>query len=206
MRVVVADDHSLFRDGLVSLLVTGGFQVVGQAENGLKACDLVESLQPDLVLLDLHMPVMNGLEALCRIKFKFPEVRVVILTVSDNDDDLKSAIQSGADGYILKHVNSTDFFALLENLKQGNAAVSPSITTRLFKQVNQPPKKTKVVLSERETEILKLVAEGNSNHEIADRLSLSENTIKFHLKNILQKLGVSNRTEASTYAQKEGII
>jgi DNA-binding NarL/FixJ family response regulator len=206
MRVVVADDHTLFRDGLVSLLETGGFEVVGQADNGQKAVSLTVELKPELVLLDLHMPVMTGLEALKQIKEKLPDVQVVILTVSDDDNDLKNAIQSGADGYILKHVNSTDFFALLENLKQGNAAVSPSITTRLFKQVNQPAKPRKFALSARETEILKLVAVGKSNSDVARELSLSENTVKFHLKNIMQKLSASNRTEAAIYAQREGII
>lgn len=208
MRILVADDHSLFRDGIVNLLEAGGHEIVGQASNGAEAVRLALELEPELALLDIHMPVMDGLEALGRIKAACPTIQVVMLTVSEEDNDLRRAIRSGADGYILKHINSTEFLALLERLKSGNAALSSSIATRLFKLVGHADKKgsKKMGLSMRELEILRCVAGGKSNHEIAAELSVSENTVKFHIKNIIQKLSVSNRTEAVTYAIQEGIL
>jgi len=207
MRILVADDHSLFRDGVISLLEAGGHEVIGQANNGADAVKQALELLPDLVLMDIHMPVVNGLDALEQIKSAHSSIRVVMLTVSEEDNDLKKAIRAGADGYILKHINANEFFPLLDGLQDGHAAISPAIATRLFKNINQPGEKQKKnILSARELEILKLVAAGKTNHDIAELLSVSENTIKFHLKNIMQKMSVSNRTEAVTYAMQEGIL
>ncbi|MDD2923109.1 MAG: response regulator transcription factor [Anaerolineales bacterium] len=208
MRILVADDHSLFRDGIVSLLEAGGHTVIGQARTGGEAVEQALALQPDLVLMDIHMPSMSGLEALKNIKSKNPDIKIVILTVSEEDKDLLEAIRSGANGYLLKHINSTEFFKLLNNLERGEAAILPSIATRLFKYVSQAEgeKGEKPILSDREIDVLKLIAAGKSNRDIANELSISENTIKFHIKNILQKLSVANRIEAVTYAMQHRLI
>jgi len=207
MKVLVIDDHSLFRDGIISLLEAGGHTVVGQGRTGIEAVEQALSLHPDLVLMDIHMPGMSGLEALKNIKAQQPDIKVVILTVSEDDKDLLEAVRSGANGYLLKHIDSADFFKLLGNLEQGDAAIQPSMATRLFKYASQtggPPEKSP--LSDREVDVLKLIAAGRSNRDIASSLSLSENTVKFHIKNILQKLSAANRIEAVTYAIQHGII
>ena len=207
MKILVVDDHSLFRDGIISLLEAGGHTVIGQAHTGAEAVEQALSLQPELVLMDIHMPVMSGLDALKKIKAEQPDIKVVMLTVSEEDKDLLEAIRSGANGYLLKHINSSEFFKLLENLEHGDAAILPSMATRLFKYVSQTGGDVeKSPLSDREMEVLKLISAGKSNREIAGDLSLSENTIKFHIKNILQKLSVANRIEAVTYAMQHGLI
>lgn len=207
MRILVVDDHSLFRDGIISLLEAGGHTVIGQARTGIEAVERALALIPDLVLMDIHMPGMSGLDALKSIKAERPEIKVVMLTVSEEDKDLLEAVRSGANGYLLKHIDSTEFFRLIDNLDKGDAAILPSMATRLIKYVSQSEGNVeKSPLSERETEVLKLVSEGKSNRDIAHDLSVSENTIKFHIKNILLKLSAANRIEAVTYAIQHGII
>lgn len=210
MRVLVVDDHSLFRDGIVSLLDAAGFSVVGEAGDGITAVQEALKLRPELVLLDINMPEMSGLDALKQIKSALPETHVVILTASEDDTTIADAIKSGADGYLLKHLNATDFIQLLEGLEQGEAAITRKTASFLMKQIAQPavakPKSQVATLSERETEIVRLLAEGLSNKSISERLSLSENTIKYHLKNILRKLNVQNRTEAVMYAMRNNLI
>ena len=207
MRIYIVDDHSLFRDGLISLLEADGHQVVGQAGDGLTAIEAVPTLQPDLILMDINMPSMNGIEALRQIKASRPETRVIMLTVSEDEDNLVDAIRSGADGYLLKHLNAREFLEMVNGLERGEAAITRQMTMRLLKHMtSSEPSGEHVLLSEREIEILKLVASGKSNQSIADQLSISENTVKYHLKNILQKLGVSNRTEAVTIAMQKGLL
>ena len=207
MRIYIVDDHSLFRDGLISLLEADGHQVVGQAGDGLTAIEAVPSLLPDLILMDINMPRMNGIEALRQIKASRPETRVIMLTVSEDEDNLVDAIRSGADGYLLKHLNAREFLEMVNGLERGEAAITRQMTMRLLKHMtSNEPSGEHVLLSEREIEILKLVASGKSNQSIADQLSISENTVKYHLKNILQKLGVSNRTEAVTIAMQKGYL
>lgn len=163
MRVLVVDDHSLFRDGIVSLLEAGGHAVVGQGNNGLEAVRLTEELHPELVLLDLHMPIMTGLTALKQIKAEMPDMKVVMLTVSEEDKDIIEAIRAGANGYLLKQINAAEFFQLLEKLERGEAAVSPAVALHLFKYVGRiGPKAEASPLSERELEVLRLVANGKS--------------------------------------------
>jgi DNA-binding NarL/FixJ family response regulator len=211
MRVLVADDHSLFRDGLVSLLEAANFTVVGQASNGQVAVELAESLHPELILLDLHMPVLNGLDALRQIKMRTPGVIIVMLTVSDDENNLLEAVKSGANGYLLKHLNSQAFLKALEGLQRGEAAITRTATTLVMKNLaalsspNSTQKSTSE-LSEREIEILRLVAEGRSNQEVSKDISLSENTVKYHVKNILQKLGAHNRLEAVNIATRKGLL
>ncbi len=210
MRVLIADDHSLFRDGLVSLLGAAGFTVVGQAGDGQTAVELANRLSPELVLLDLHMPVMNGLEALRQIKANHPEIKVVMLTVSDEESNLIEAVKSGADGYLLKYLNSQTFLQALEGLKRGEAAITLTAASKVMKNLadlaRQKDTGRDEILSEREIAILRLVAEGLSNGEISKRISISENTVKYHLKNILQKLNAHNRTEAVMFAMRSGLL
>ena len=210
MRVLVVDDHSLFRDGIVSLLEAAGFVVVGQAGDGRSAIEKALSLRPELVLLDIHMPELSGLEALKQIKARLPETRVVMLTVSEDEATLVDAIRSGADGFLLKHLSGPEFIDMLEGLKRGEAAITRKTAAFLMKRMSQPDaaraESPETVLTEREIEILQYVAQGLSNKAISDELTLSENTIKYHLKNILQKLNVQNRTEAVMYAVRNKLI
>jgi DNA-binding NarL/FixJ family response regulator len=211
MRVLIADDHALFRDGLASLLEAAGFSVVGQAVDGQTAVDLAASLHPDLVLLDLHMPVMNGLEALRQIRARLPEVLVVILTVSEDEQDLLNAVRVGANGYLLKNLNSRGLLDALEALKRGEAAISGRSMTVVMKglaSLSTPAarEEKKPALSERELDVLRLVMDGQPNLMIAERLALSENTVKYHLKNILRKLNARNRVEAVIYAMRDGLL
>lgn len=210
MRVLVVDDHSLFRDGIVSLLEAAGFVVVGQAGDGRSAIEKALSLRPELVLLDIHMPELSGLEALKQIKTRLPGTRVVMLTVSEDEATLVDAIRSGADGYLLKYLSGPEFIDMLEGLKRGEAAITRKTAAFLMKRMSQPDaaraESPETVLTEREIEILQYVAQGLSNKAISDELTLSENTIKYHLKNILQKLNVQNRTEAVMYAVRNKLI
>ena len=209
MRVLVADDHSLFRDGIVSLLEAAGFDVVGQAGDGRAAVEMALRLRPDLVLMDITMPQMTGLEALRLIKAELRETQVVMLTVSDDNADLFEAVKAGAQGYLLKNLNASEFLEMLAGLEHGEAALTRKTAARLiegFADVSRPRSEPLDSPTQREIEILRLVAEGLSNKAIAQALFVSENTVKYHMKNILQKLGVQNRTEAATYALRAGLL
>jgi DNA-binding NarL/FixJ family response regulator len=209
MRVLVADDHSLFRDGITSLLEAADFDVVGQVGDGQAAVEAALRLRPDLVLLDITMPQLSGLEALRLIKADLPETQVVMLTVSDDDADLFEAAESGALGYLLKNLSADQFFEMLDGLQRGEAAMTRQTTTRLMKGLaDLSPQQAEPAqsLTEREIELLRLVAEGMSNKAIAQTLSISENTVKYHMRNILQKLGVQTRTEAVTQAIRAGLL
>ena len=208
-RVLVADDHSLFRDGIISLLEAAGFDVVGQVGDGQAAVEATLRLRPDLVLLDIAMPHMSGLEALRLIKQALPETQVVMLTVSEDEVDLVEATRSGAHGYLLKSLNADEFLDMLDGLQRGEAAITRQTTARLLKGLAEsPPRQAQRAqsLTPREIELLRLVAQGMSNKAIAQRLSVSENTVKYHLRNILHKLDVQNRTEAVTHAIRAGLL
>jgi DNA-binding NarL/FixJ family response regulator len=209
MRVLVADDHSLFRDGIVSLLKAAGHEVIAEVGDGKKAVEAALDLKPDLVLLDITMPVMDGPQALRKIKAALPETRVVMLTVSDEDSLLLDSVSAGASGYMLKSLTSEEFLNLLKGLERGEAALTGKMTARLIKGVaDRPPQREQPAdaLSAREIELLELVAVGLSNKVIAEKLNISENTVKYHMKNILQKLGAKNRTEAVTQAIRAGLL
>ena len=209
MRVLVADDHSLFRDGVTSLLEAAGFDVVAQVGDGQAAVEAVLRLRPDLVLLDIAMPQMGGLEALRLIKADVPETQVVMLTASDDDADLFEAVEAGALGYLQKDLSADQFFEMLEGLPRGEAAMTRHTTTRLIGRFADLSRRRAVQapsLTQREIELLRLVARGLSNKAIAQTLSISHNTVKYHVRNILQKLGVQNRTEAVTRAIATGLL
>jgi DNA-binding NarL/FixJ family response regulator len=209
IRVLVADDHSLFRDGIVSLLEAAGYEIVGQVGDGEAAIEQARLLQPDLVLLDLTMPEIDGHDALIQIRASLPDTKIVILTVSDDDADLHRAIKAGADGYLLKSLNADQFLEMLKGLERDEAAITRHTAARLMAQLAQPPMieaDNYEQLTERETQLLRLVGKGLSNRAIAQMLSISHNTVKYHMKNILQKLSVQNRTEAVAHAMRMGLI
>ena len=208
MRVLVADDHSLFRDGLASLLEAAGHEVVGQVGDGQAAVEAARRLHPDLILLDVSMPILDGLAALRQIKADRPQAQVVMLTVSD-DDTLFEALQAGAQGYLLKSLSAEEFLEMLDGAARGEAALTRKTATRLIDGLATGKRRTEEPhdrLTPRETGLLGLVASGMSNKAVAQEMSISENTVKYYMKSILQKLGARNRTEAATLALKEGLI
>ncbi len=210
VRVLLADDHPLFRDGIASLLSARDYVVAGQAGNGAEAVRLVEELHPDLVLMDIRMPGVNGLAATRLIQAAHPEIKIVILTVSEEDDDLFEAIKSGAAGYIQKSLDSDQFFDLLDGVLRGEAGLTPVLAGKILRDYARrqrpSPQPAPEELTPRECEVLELVAQGATNAEIASRLAVSENTVKFHMKNILQKLHASNRAGVVAYALRSGLI
>lgn len=210
MRVLVADDHSLFRDGIVSLLEAAGHEVVQQVGDGERALEAAEKHKPDLVLMDITMPRQSGVEALRLIKQRSPSIKVVMLTVSEDERDLMEAAQAGADGYLLKNLEGEQFLKMIEGVARGEAAITRKTAARLLQRLSRPEQEAEpdetTPLTERETELLILVARGLSNREIADQLSISENTVKYHVKNIIQKLQVSNRTEAVSVGIRRGFV
>jgi DNA-binding NarL/FixJ family response regulator len=210
MRVLVADDHSLFRDGIVSLLTAAGLTVVGQAESGEQAVAEARRLRPDVVLMDIQMPGLNGIEATRRITSEQPQVQVVMLTVSQDDADLFQALKAGARGYLPKSLTAEEFIDLVEGLEHGDAPLPRRLATRLIEGIARQPEPAVDAtlvegLTRRERELLGLVAGGLSNKAIAGQLGVSENTVKYHMKNILQKLHLHNRAEAAAYAVRTGL-
>src|SRR5262249_3313385 len=220
MRVLIADDHPLFRDGLRSLLEARGIDVVAEARNGREAVEQAKQLKPDVALMDLNMPELGGLDATRLISAEQPEVKVVVLTASEDDADLFEAIKSGAQGYLFKNLDSAEFFRLLDGVAQGEPPLPPGPTRkpggarRLLGEFAGPvaPAATTTPpeaqsLTEREREVLHLLVQGvTSNRDLADRLVVSENTVKYHLRNILDKLHVQNRAQVVAYAVRQGMV
>jgi len=211
MRILIADDHALFRDGLRSLLEARGIDVVGEAANGRDAVEMARSLVPDVVLMDLTMPVMDGLSATRIISAELPTVVVVVLTASEEDADLFEAIKSGAQGFLPKDLEAAQLFEHLSGLSRGEPALTPSLARKLLGEFAHPstPRDDESLdrLTDREREVLELLVQGvTSNRELAVRLFVSENTIKYHLRNILDKLHVQNRAQVIAYAVRHGMI
>jgi len=212
IRVLLADDHALFRRGVANLLAAeDGFDVVGEAVDGHQALEMARELMPDVVLMDISMPGMDGLEATRRIKAEIPYVRIVILTASDGERSLFEAVKSGAQGYILKKIEPQAFYSTLRGVVRGEAPMSRVMAARLLeefsRQAREPaPATLAAELTTREREVLEHVARGRSNKEIAAALAIAENTVKNHLKNILEKLHLENRVQAATYALRQGLV
>lgn len=212
MRVLIADDHGLFRDGLRSLLEARGIEVVGEARNGREALDLALRLRPDVVLMDLAMPELSGLEATRLLSARAPATNVVVVTASEDDADLFEAIKSGAQGYIFKNLEADQFFPLLEGVTRGEPALSPGLARKLLREFGRPAvaagqETGPAALTAREREVLELLVAGvTSNRELAGRLIVSENTIKYHLRNILDKLHLRNRAQVVAYALRSGLV
>jgi DNA-binding NarL/FixJ family response regulator len=208
MRILIADDHALFRDGLRSLLEARGIEVVGEARNGREAIELARRYHPDIVLMDLTMPEVDGLTATRAVSTELPAVRVVILTASDDEADLFEAVKSGAQGYLLKNLEANEFFEALESVMQGEPVLTPHLARRLLQELARgQASREHGSLTDREREILELLVQGiTSNRELAERLFISENTVKYHLKNIMAKLHLDNRAKVVAYALRTGLV
>ena len=209
LRFLVVDDHALFRDGMVSLLKAAGMQVIGEARDGQEAISEAGRLKPDVILMDIDMPVMNGIDATRQITNKFPGISVVMLTISQEDQKLIDALRAGAKGYLLKSLNSDEFIKLLQGMERGEPPMPSALTARLINYVAQQSIFNDVLdenLTAREVELLGYLGQGLPNKVIAEKLRVSENTIKYHIKNILQKLSFSNRSEAAAYAVRHNLI
>jgi len=212
VKLVIADDHLLFRDALKSLLETQDHQVVGLAGNGLEAVEMARRLRPDLVLMDLSMPQMDGLSATKIITTEMPEINVVVLTASNEDEDLFEAIKAGADGYLLKDLQADRFFALLDGVQRGEPALTPLLARKLlaeFKKPRSAPRKDSDpdALTQRESEVLEAMVNGTTtNRRLASHFGVSENTIKFHMRNILDKLHLHNRAQVVSHALRHKIV
>lgn len=207
IRIMIIDDHPLFRKGVSQIISDDpNFEVVGEAASGQEGLDLAEELQPDLVLLDLNMKGMDGLETLRRFKQTDLLARYVILTVSDSEDDLMEALKSGADGYLLKDMEPEDLRANLMKASVGVTVLQESLTDVLKKALTEPETKVKqedAGLTDRENEILDCLAEGMNNKNIARKLGISDTTVKVHIKNILRKLNLTSRLEAAVWKHQQ---
>jgi DNA-binding NarL/FixJ family response regulator len=212
IRVTIADDHAIVRDGIRALLaLTGDVEVVGEATNGREALEMVRKLMPDVVLMDIAMPLMDGLEATRRIHKEFPATRVIVLTQYEDREYVLRVIEAGATGFISKTAAFSDLVSAIRSVHRGDSFLSPSVARYLVEDYqqaagmrdNQDPYRQ---LTDREREVLKLVAEGHSTQEIADMLVLSPKTVDGHKTNLMAKLDIHNRTELVKYALRKGII
>ena len=219
LRILLADDHTLFRKGVESLLASRQhFEIVGSASNGREAIALAKKTLPDIILMDIDMPECNGLEATREIKRELPDVKIVMLTVSDDDENLFQAIMDGAQGYLLKDLEVGQLFDMLEGISRGEAPLSGVVAARILTEFTRheskgppepdpgPVQDTTDKLSAREIEVLQLVVDGKSNREIANSLVITENTVKNHLSSILQKLHLNNRIQAAVYAVRQEVV
>jgi DNA-binding NarL/FixJ family response regulator len=210
---VLVDDHDLFRTGLAKLLTEQGVHVIGEAASGDTALRLVDEVAPDVVVMDLNMPGLNGVEATREISATSPRTRVVVLTISEDDDDIVDAVMAGACGYLLKSSTVQELVAGITAAAEGDSLLSPQVGTKVLQQLRaqaaglrrggDPPR---VALSERELDVLRLIAIGKDNAQIAQELFISPKTVKNHISNILMKLQIENRIQAAVYAVRSGIV
>ncbi len=212
LRVLIVDDHDLFRAGLRNLLEEQGVKIVGEASSGTEAVKIVRELTPDVVVMDLNMPGMGGVEATRHISGIAPLTQVVMLTISDQDSDVMDAILSGACGYLLKDSSIQELIAGIQAASRGESLISPTIAAKVLQRVRatstQPEIATTIrsELSDREIEVLKLISNGKDNAVIAAELHISPKTVKNHISNILMKLQIDNRIQAAVYAVRSGIV
>ncbi|MGI8769850.1 MAG: response regulator [Acidobacteriaceae bacterium] len=201
IQLMVVDDHHIVRQGLVALLQTvPDMRVVVQASDGAQAIEAFRRHRPDVVLMDLRMQGMNGVEAIGHIRTEFPDARIIVLTTFDGDEDIYRALQAGARGYLLKGMDSEELLAAIRAVHAGKSRIPGPVAERLAERMSGQ------ALTDRETDVLKLIVSGNSNKEIASALFISEATVKTHVNNLLSKLGVSDRTQATTTALQRGIV
>ncbi|MFP8644133.1 response regulator [Priestia aryabhattai] len=208
-RILIVDDHAHAREGIRDILEEyEDFMIVGEGTNGQEAIELTEKLMPDIVLMDIGMPVMDGLEATKQIKLQFPYVKIVVITVSDDITDLFDALKKGAQGYLLKNLQSEVWYDYLRAFALDEIPMSKEIAFQILKEFPQETSITKpdTPLSARELEVLQLVAKGLSNRDISTQLFISEHTVKSHLKNILSKLHLENRVQLTSYAFQNGLM
>lgn len=211
IRILVADDHPVVRDGLVAMLDTQpDFQVVAQASTGVEAVQKAVELKPDILLLDLEMPDMDGVEALKQLRLLLPEIRTLVFTAFKTDELILGAIRAGAKGYLLKGAPRDQLFFAIRVISQGGSLLEPVVASKLIEQMGRPAEGLSAfswpALTSREMEVLRLLAQGKANREIAGELVISERTVKFHVSSILSKLGAGNRTEAVSVAAQRGLI
>jgi DNA-binding NarL/FixJ family response regulator len=212
IKILLVDDHTLFRRGIASLLASqSDTEVVGEASDGLEAVDRARELGPDVILMDIRMPGLNGIEAIRRIREEMPGVKVIALTVSDEDEDLFQAIKWGAQGYLLKSLTPEELLKAIRGVMRGEVAISPPLATKILEELSRqmshrPGPRPHARLTPRERGILQLVAGGSSNKEISQALCISESTTRNHLHNILEKLHLHNRVQAAIYARNHGLI
>jgi DNA-binding NarL/FixJ family response regulator len=221
MRVLVVDDHRLMSEAITNLLAAHGIEVLGVANDGVEAIALVQELDPEVILMDIRMPRCDGLTATRQIKARWPEIKILMLTTSAEDQDLFESIKSGASGYLLKSISGNAFIDALRGLEQGTPPFSPGLASRLLSEfaklsgteevssglASRPKERTGPVngLTERQTEVLRLVAQGLTYREVGERLSLSERTVRFHMTEIISRLHLQNRNQVLAYAGKLGL-
>src|ERR687896_1472577 len=211
LRVMLVDDHDLFRTGLRNLLEEQGVQIVAEASDGATALTMVRELAPDIVVMDLNMPGMNGIEATREITRLAPLTRVVVLTISDQDEDVMNAILAGACGYLMKDSSIQDLMQGIRAAAVGESLISPHIASKVLQRIRAATVESggagaRPELSDRETEVLRLIANGKDNAEIAQELHISPKTVKNHISNILMKLQIENRIQAAVYAVRSGLV
>jgi DNA-binding NarL/FixJ family response regulator len=210
IRILIADDHPVVQDGLVAVLSTQpDFEIVGRAVNGVEVLRMVEIHNPDIVLLDLEMPEMDGIEALQHLRVDHPQVKAIAFTAFDTDERIVGAVKSGAKGYLLKGAPSQELFEAIRTVSAGGSLLQPVVASKLIEHVRGEGEYRQegfLKLTEREMDVMNLLAQGKMNKEIAVELVISERTVKFHVSSILGKLGAGNRTEAVTIAARKGLV
>lgn len=207
IRIVLADDHPIVREGLASVLETQpDFEVVGQANDGAEAVDIVLAYKPDVVLLDLEMPHLDGVQALRAMRANDSNVKALVFTAFDTDERIIGAVQAGARGYLLKGAPRDELFGAIRIVAQGGSTLQPVVAAKLMERITSPNTTASEPLTEREQEVLMLMAQGLQNKEIATQLVIGERTVKFHVSAILAKLGAGNRTEAVHMARQRGLV
>ncbi|MDP6455315.1 MAG: response regulator transcription factor [SAR202 cluster bacterium] len=213
IKILIVDDHTMVRDGLSSMLGRQeDFAIIGEAGNGREAVEKAQDLGPDVILMDLRMPEMTGVEAMRAIGERDPEAKIIVLTTYDTDEYIFDAIEAGAKGYLLKDTSREELFSAVRAVHRGESQIEPGVAAKVLTRLaqlsrqNSDPNRSNDTLSDREIEVLQLIAGGAANKQIAVDLSISESTVKTHVANIFQKLDVSHRTEAVTQALQRGII
>jgi two-component system NarL family response regulator len=210
MKIIIVDDHVLFREGLAAIIRSEtDIEIMGQAGSVQEAIELVKTLKPDLVLMDFGLPDGTGADATRAILKEYPQCKIIFLTMSEEDEHLFAAIRSGAKGYLLKNMRPSKLISTLRSVQQGESALSRSMTLRLMEELartKETPRTGDPTLTRREMEVLRELASGVSNQEIAQHLFISENTVKYHVHSILEKLNLSDRRDAAIYAREHGLI
>jgi two-component system, NarL family, response regulator len=201
IRIMVVDDHPIVRSGLVLMInYTPNMEIVAEANNGLEAIELFRQQRPDVTLMDLRMPEMSGADAIAAIHQEFTEAKIIVLTTYDGDEDIYKGLKAGAKGYIFKNAPVDEIIRAIKTVYEGRKYIPPEVGEKLSERLNRPQ------LSNRELDVLKLVAQGKVNQQIASELYISESTVKYHVNSILSKLGVCDRTQATLIAIKRGIV